>query len=129
MTKDYKSKSFDEFVTASKEYQTPKNMQDKSIEPKSGKMEKFLDNTKLSTNIMSSAKSATKYDPKAVSFADFTGTKKMEKLQNAVKKSASDESSKAKGEKLGVEAPPVMKKTKSFDIDVTEYKPKSVTKK
>lgn len=129
MSKEYKSKSFEEFVSSSKEYQTPKKMSDKNIEPKTGKMEKFLDDTKTNSNIMSKAKSATEYDPKAIAFSDFTSNKKAEKMQSMVKKNTADGSSTAKGEKPGLETMPNAKKTKSFDIDVTEYKPKYLSKK
>lgn len=124
MTKVYQSKSFKEFVNSSKEYQTQKHYSDTDITPKTGKMETPIEGMKTNHNVMNSAKSAVKYDPKAISFNEFTDAKRNEKMQAYSKGDKHDGSSTKKGEHIGFEKLPHAKPSKSFDIDVTKYAPR-----
>lgn len=125
MSKVYQSKSFNEFVNSSKEYQSQKHFSDSDISPKTGKMETPIEGMKANHNVMKAAKSAVEYDPKAVSFSEFTDAKRNEKMQAYSKGDKYDGSSTKKGEQPGFEKlPSFAKPSKSFDIDVTKYSPR-----
>jgi hypothetical protein len=66
-----------------------------------------------------------KYSPKTVSYSEFTNAKREAKMQSMVGKNMTDGSSTSKMEELGVSELPAHKtSSKSFDIDVTNYKPR-----
>jgi hypothetical protein len=65
-----------------------------------------------------------KYAPKTVSYNEFTSAKRNAKMQSMI--GATKDESTTKGmEKLNVSTIPSHKATKSFDIDVTSYKPRT----
>jgi hypothetical protein len=65
-----------------------------------------------------------KYAPKTVSYDEFTSAKRNSKMQSMI--GATKDESTTKGmEKLNVSKLPSHKATKSFDIDVTKYKPRT----
>lgn len=125
MKNPYTAKNFDQFVGSSKEYQSQKHLSDSKIDPKAGKMETPIENMKVNHGAMNAAKASVKYDPKAVSFKEFTDERRNEKLQSYSKKGMHDGSYSHKGEDPGFEKlPSYAKPSKSFDIDVTKYKPR-----
>jgi len=65
-----------------------------------------------------------KYAPKTVSYAEFTNAKRNAKLQSMAGSDTKDESSKAKMEDLDLADLPSHKRERSFNIDVTSYKPR-----
>jgi hypothetical protein len=65
-----------------------------------------------------------KYAPKTVSYSEFTSAKNAARMQSMVGSKVDDHSSNAKMENGYKSTLPSHKQQKSFDIDVTKYKPR-----
>lgn len=115
MDKVYKSKS----LSSGDGYQKAQNIKDHNIgKDVKGTMEKPVDGsfTKTTKNIL--------YAPKTVSYAEFTNAKRNEKLQSMVHDKPSPAPTKEKIEDRNLSELPGKKNQKSFDVDVTKYKPR-----
>lgn len=124
MNKAYKSQDYDSFRSSGEEYQKPRSMRDANIGGDvKGTMEKpsfDVHNTGIGKKIMDKMK----YAPKTVSYEEFTSTKRDAKLQSMVGAGTKDGSSKERMEDFRVSELPKHKSEKSFDIDVTKYRPR-----
>lgn len=126
MDKAYKSKNYDAFLTSGEKYQKGQKMKDSDIgEDVKGTMEKPVSGTKHTPGLTTKkVMDQMKYAPKTVSYAEFTNAKRNAKLQSMVDGVTKDESTKDKMEDLNLSELPAHKREKSFDIDVTDYKPR-----
>jgi hypothetical protein len=125
MDKAYKSKNYDAFLTSGEKYQKGQKMKDSDIgDDVKGTMEKPVDGFKQNSGLGKKVMDQMKYAPKTVSYAEFTNAKRNAKLQSMVGAGTKDESSKEKMESFEMATLPAHKREKSFDIDVTDYKPR-----
>ena len=126
MDKAYKSKNYDAFLSSGEKYQKGQKMKDSDIgEDVKGTMEKPVSGTKHAPGLTTKkVMDQMKYAPKTVSYAEFTNAKRNAKLQSMVDGVTKDESTKDKMEDLNLSELPAHKREKSFDIDVTDYKPR-----
>lgn len=126
MNKAYKSRSYDEFLNRGEEHQKAHKMGDKNIEGDvKGTMGVPTEDFKQNTSIMKKTMDKMKYAPKTVSYAEFTKAKRSAQMQEMVAAGGNkDGSSKEKMEEFKVAELPKHKGEKSFDIDVTKYKPR-----
>jgi hypothetical protein len=126
MDKAYKSKNYDAFLSSGEKYQKGQKMKDSDIgEDVKGTMEKPVSGAKQTPGLTTKkVMDQMKYAPKTVSYAEFTNAKRNAKLQSMVDGATKDESSKDKMEDLDLAELPAHKREKSFDIDVTDYKPR-----
>lgn len=122
----YNSNSYDDFLKGKDEYQSQRKMSDVSMEddlgaPKEIPTEDFKQNPSWAKKTIAKMK----YSPTTASFAEFTKAKKEMQAQAAVGHNR-DESTKLKMEDMGTETHPKhMTSNKSFDVDVTKYKPRT----
>ena len=125
MDKAYKSKNYDSFLSSGEKYQKGQKMKDSDNgDDAKGVMEKPVAGFKQTTGLAKKVIDQMKYAPKTVSYAEFTNAKRNAKLQSMVDGATKDESSKDKMEDLDLAELPAHKREKSFDIDVTDYKPR-----
>ena len=132
MDKVYKSKSYDEFRKRGEEHQKAQKMGDKEVgKDVKGTMGLPTEDFKQNSSIMKKTLDKMKYAPKTVSYAEFTKSKRNAKMQDMVSSGGNkDASAKGKMEDSKVAGiPKGGKSEKSFDIDVTKYKPKKLSSK
>jgi len=70
-----------------------------------------------------------KYSPKTVSYSEFTSAKNAARMQSMVGSKIDDHSSNAKMEKGYTSTLPSHRQERSFDIDVTKYRPRKAKSK
>lgn len=122
----YNSNSYDDFLKGKDEYQTQRKMSDVSMKddlgaPREMPTEDFKENPSWAKKTIAKMK----YSPTTASFSEFTRAKKEMQAQAAVGHNR-DESTKLKMEDMGTEKrSKYMTGDKSFDVDVTEYKPRT----
>ena len=126
MDKAYKSKNYDAFLSSGSNYQKGQKMEDSDIgEDIKGTMENPVSDTKHTSGLTTKkVMDRMKYAPKTVSYAEFTIANRNAKLQSMVDGVTKDKSAKDKMEDLNLSELPAHKREKSFDIDVTDYKPR-----
>lgn len=125
MDKAYKSKNYDAFLSSGEKYQKGQKMKDSEIgEDVKGTMEKPVAGFKQTSGLTKKVMDQMKYAPKTVSYAEFTNAKRNAKMQAMIGGATKDESTKDKMEDLDLAELPAHKREKSFDIDVTDYKPR-----
>jgi len=126
MDKAYKSKNYDAFLSSGEKYQKGQKMKDSDIgQDVKGTMEKPASGASHTSGLTTKkVMDQMKYAPKTVSYAEFTNAKRNAKLQSMADGATKDESSKDKMEDLDLAELPAHKREKSFDIDVTDYKPR-----
>lgn len=127
MDKAYKSKNYGSFLSAGKEYQKSQHAGTTTMaKDAKGTMEDL--GFKQTPGIGKKIMDKMKYAPKTVSYDEFTSTKRAAKMQSMIG-SNKDESSTKGMEKPNMAKLPSHKGHKSFDIDVTSYKPRKAKSK
>lgn len=126
MDKTYKSKSYDEFRNVGDDQQKPRSAGNKAMGADAkGVMENPVEGFKQDPSLMKKTMDKMKYAPKTVSYSEFTKAKRDAQMQSMVSAGGNrDDSSKQSMEKFSGATPPRHKTEKSFDIDVTKYKPR-----
>jgi hypothetical protein len=111
--------------SSGEKYQGPQKVGNDHNEDKAkGTMEKPIAGSTHKSFSTKNIMDQMKYAPKTVSYSEFTDAKRNAKLQSMAVKSVKDGSSGGKMEDSHMAKIPHAKNQKSFDIDVTSYKPR-----